>query len=62
MDQLTRLEAEREDRRTEEGWDGWMEGGRGVDRGKEEPRGLCDEHAAVSIALGENREIHTASH
>lgn len=34
MDQLSRLEAEREDRRPEEGSEGW----RGVDRRREEPR------------------------
>lgn len=36
-------------------------GGRGVDRRKGEQQGLCSEHAAVSIALGKNREIPTAS-
>lgn len=32
-----------------------MDRGRGVDRKGEEPRGLCDEHAAASIALGKNK-------
>lgn len=53
VDQLTRLEAEREDRRSEEGRDGWREGEVLI---KEERscRVTVIKNATVSIALDKN--------
>lgn len=62
MDQLTRLEAERGERRQKGKGGGGMGGGRGVDRGEETRRAVGSlEHAAASIALSKNRDFYSFS-